>query len=95
MSNLFYVNRYPVSYSDLPLPSTPSTKMCAHVPFLQGSIHESFKKLFYIISTMLYSSQALKPLEDLYVILQSMHWSNYPNYCICHHHGIKLILVYV
>ena len=95
MSNLFYVNRYPVSYSDLPLPSTPSTKMCAHAPVLQGSIHESFINRFYIIYTMLYSSQALKPLEDLYVILQSMHWSNYPDYCICHHHGIKLILVYV
>ena len=36
---------------------------------------------------MLHSSQAPKPLEDLYDILPSMYWSNYPNHCIYHHPG--------
>ena len=92
MSNLFYVNSYPVSYSDLPLPPTPSTKMWAHAPVFQGSIYRILIKPFYIISTMEYTSQAPKTLEDLYVILQSIHWSNYPNHCTYHHHGTNRYL---
>ena len=60
----------------------PAPKCMVKHQYLKDQSINCFLNFYTVYLPILYSSQAPRPLTDLFVILPAMYWLNCPNHCI-------------